>query len=166
MAVGAQALDERSRIDAVDRFLAGWVDRRHEHHVGVVEGVLELFHQRLQAGVAVRLHDRDDALLCALACCREDGADFGRVVSVIIDDDRAVRLPDMGEAAFDALETFESGNDCVVQYAELDGDGDRRQSVLNIVAPGDRHMERKRSALAVAAENDGIELAAEQARVR
>src|SRR5439155_26269967 len=94
------------------------------------------------------------------ACCREDGADFGRVVSVIIDDDRAVRLPDIREAALDALETFEPGNDCIVQYAELDGDSDCRQSVLNIVAPGDRHMERKRSALAVAAENDGIELAA------
>jgi hypothetical protein len=55
----AQALDQRLGIDALDRLLAGRIDRRDEHHVGVVEGVLEVVHQRLQPGVAVRLDDRD-----------------------------------------------------------------------------------------------------------
>ena len=46
MAVRAQALDQRRGIDALDRLLARRIDRRDEHDVGVVEGVLELVHQR------------------------------------------------------------------------------------------------------------------------
>ena len=84
--------DQGGGIDALDRLLAGGIDRRHEHHVGVVEGVLEVFHQRLQPGVAMRLHDRDDAAFGAFARGGEHRADFGRVVGVIVDD-RSRRRP-------------------------------------------------------------------------
>ena len=87
-----KALDQRVGIDAFDRLLAGGIDRRHEHHVGVVEGVLELVHQRLQPGVAVRLHDRDHAPLGAFARCREHRADLGRMMGVIVDDRSHRRL--------------------------------------------------------------------------
>ena len=63
VAVGAQALGQRGGVDALDRLLARGIDRRDEHHVGVVEGVLEVLHQVAQPGEAVRLDDRDDALL-------------------------------------------------------------------------------------------------------
>src|SRR5206468_11719317 len=57
-----------------------WIDRRHEDHVGVVEGVLKLVHQRLKPGVAVRLHDRDHPFLRSLASCSEDRANLGRMM--------------------------------------------------------------------------------------
>ena len=50
VAVRAQALGQRRRIDALDRLLARRIDRRDEHDVGVVEGVLEVVHQIAAAG--------------------------------------------------------------------------------------------------------------------
>ena len=66
MPVSTKTFCERVGIDAFDRLLAGWIDRRHEDDVGVVEGTLKLLHQRLETGEAVRLDDRDDPPLARL----------------------------------------------------------------------------------------------------
>ena len=63
MAAGADALRQRLRIDAVDRILAGRIDRRHDDRVGIVEAGGELVEQVVQAREAVRLGDGDDAAL-------------------------------------------------------------------------------------------------------
>ena len=62
----------------------------------------------------MRLHDRDHALLRALAGGGEHGADLGRMMGIIVDDDRAIGFAHPGETTLDALEPFESGNDCIV----------------------------------------------------
>ena len=54
--------------------------------------------------------------------------------------DRTVDFADLGEAALDAFEPFEAGNDCVVGNSELQRDGDRGKRILDIVAAGDRHV--------------------------
>ena len=59
MAALLQPLDQSLVVDALDRLLAGGIDRRDQHDVGVVERALELGHQIVQPGVAVRLDDRD-----------------------------------------------------------------------------------------------------------
>ena len=69
-----QPLDQSLGVDALDRLLAGGIDRRDIDDVGVVEGALELVHQIAQPGVAVRLDDRDHPALGALARGREHGA--------------------------------------------------------------------------------------------
>ena len=60
MAVAAHAVDQRVAVDALDRRLAGGIDRGDQHAVGMVEGGAEVLEQRLQAAVAMRLDDRDD----------------------------------------------------------------------------------------------------------
>jgi len=155
--VGAQPFDQGVGVDAFDRLLAGRVDRSDEHHVGVVEGALELVHQRLKPRVAVRLHDGDDPLLRPLTGCGEDCPDLGRVMGVIIDDDRAVRFTDLGEAALDTFEPFETGNYLLIRNAELQCYCDGSQCVLDIVTPGDRHVHRNAPPFAVLVEDDGIE---------
>ena len=109
-----QPFGQSGGINSFDRLLAGGIDGRHEHHVGVVEGVLELVHQRLQPGIAVRLHDRDDPLLRAFACRGEDRANLGRVVGIIVDDHRTVGFAHLGEAALDSFEPFKPGNNCLI----------------------------------------------------
>ena len=42
---GREALDQGLGIDAVERRLAGGIDRRDENEVGVVERALEVVHQ-------------------------------------------------------------------------------------------------------------------------
>ena len=55
-------------VDALDRLLAGRIDRRDDHGVGIVEAGAELLEQIGQPRVAVRLHHGDDLALGAI--CR------------------------------------------------------------------------------------------------
>ena len=91
MAALLQPLDQGLGIDALDRRLAGGIDRRDEDDVGIVEGALELVHQIVQPGVAVRLDDRDHPPLRALARRRQHRLDLDRMVAVIVDDGRRRR---------------------------------------------------------------------------
>src|SRR5438270_10043064 len=119
MAVRAEALHQCRCVDAVDRLFACSVDRRDEHHVGVVEGVLKLIHKRLKPREAMRLHHCDHAPLRTLSRCREHGTDLRWVVRVIVDNDGAICLADGSEPAFDTLKPFETRNYLSVRNAEL-----------------------------------------------
>ena len=55
-----QPLDQRRRIDALDRCLARRIDRRHQHPVGVVERGLEVLHQIAENDHGVVLTERTD----------------------------------------------------------------------------------------------------------
>ena len=56
----AQAGDEGVAVDAGDRRFACGIDRRDHYRIRIVEAGAELLEQRLQARVAMRLHDGDD----------------------------------------------------------------------------------------------------------
>src|SRR5207253_403532 len=101
-------------------------------------------------------HDRDHALPGSLPRCGENRTNLGRMMGVIVDDDRTVDLPDAGEAAFDSLKTFESSNNCVVRNAELQSDCNRREGVLDVMASRDGYHQFDRPPLAVATEDHGI----------
>src|SRR3546814_6840664 len=99
--------------------LACRIDGKREDYVGVVERLLEVIHMIAQPGEAMRLdHGNDAPRPDALARSGEHGADFDRVVAVIVDDrhDTLTRrdLADLGEAALDARETVEARGDLVV----------------------------------------------------
>src|SRR4028119_1820366 len=79
---------------------------------------------------------REAAPLGAVAGGGEDGADLGRVMAVIVDDGRALDVADLGEAALDAVELLEALRDLVVWNAELGGDADRGERVLDVVPSG------------------------------
>ena len=42
MAVSAESFRQRRRVDTLDRFLTGRINGGNKHHVGVVEGILEV----------------------------------------------------------------------------------------------------------------------------
>ena len=108
VAVGAQSFDQSLRIHAFDRLLARRIDRRHEHDVGVVEGVLEVLHQIVEPRETMRLHHRDDPFLGTLASRRQHGADLDRMMRVVVDDRASVDLADLAEAALHAVEPGEA----------------------------------------------------------
>ena len=87
----------------------------------------------MQPGVAVRLHDGDDAVCDNCAGGFQNGGDLDRVVAVIVDDRGAVPLAGLCEAALDAAELAQRRAHDLVANAELRADGDGRQRVLHIV---------------------------------
>ena len=67
MAMGAQRFGIGVAVDAFDGLLAGGIDRRDHRHVGVIQAFGELLEGVAQAGVAMRLHHRDDGTAIGLA---------------------------------------------------------------------------------------------------
>ena len=93
-------------VDPRPRRLAGGVDVGHDHLVGVVEAARELVEQRLEPRVAVRLEQHDDPpLRDRLAQRGQRGADLGRVVAVVVDDQHAAGLAAPRHAAVGARGT-------------------------------------------------------------
>ena len=91
----------------------------------------------------MRLGDREHAALTgAFARGGEHGADFDRVMAVIVDDHRLAaierNLADAGEAPPHAAETGETIADHIVVAAHLDCHRDRGERVLDVVAAGHR----------------------------
>ncbi len=62
---------------------------------------------------------------------------FGRVVRVVVDDERAAERAEELEAALDAGEALEARGDRLERQVELEGDGDRGERVAHVVLPGD-----------------------------
>ena len=67
VATSFQALYQSVAVNTLDRILARHIDRRHEDHVGIVEGALKFFHMVAQAGEAVRLNHGDHTPFGAFA---------------------------------------------------------------------------------------------------
>ena len=70
----------------------------------------------------------------------EHGGDFGRVVPVVVDDEDAVRLAAKVESPLRAPKIPEAGRGQLEGHAELRGDGDGGQRVLQVVPA--RHLQR------------------------
>ena len=60
MAMATQAGYEMIAVDAVDRRLPGGIDIGDDYRIRIVEAGAEFLEKRLQAGVAMRLHDGND----------------------------------------------------------------------------------------------------------
>src|SRR3546814_18519844 len=60
------------------------------------------------------------------------------MMAVIVDDGDALDLAELGETALDAVELVEAVGDDFVRNPHLQGHADRRQRVLDIVAPRHR----------------------------
>src|SRR5688500_18836050 len=110
MTVTSHALDEIVRADRVAFLLAvaDEVDVRHDRLIRGGEAGCEIFEQKSRPAVLVRLEDADQPLrLVAFAQGRERRADLRRVVAVVIDDGRSMKLADARHAAVDAGEPAE-----------------------------------------------------------
>jgi hypothetical protein len=88
-------------VHALDGLLASGIDRGGIDDIGIVEGGGEIIQMIAQAGEAVRLDHGDHAVLHAFARGGQHGADFDRVMAVIVDDGGAINLAHLGEAALD-----------------------------------------------------------------
>src|ERR1700739_3091080 len=85
MAMRAQAKYEVVAIDALDRRLACGIDLGNENRIGIVETGAEILEQRLQAGIAMRLHHGDDFAVIGIARGFEHSSDLHGVMAVVID---------------------------------------------------------------------------------
>ena len=170
VAAGADAVDELFRVDAVDRVLAGGIDRRHDDRIGIVEAGGEFVEQIAQARETMRLGDRDDAARRGVARGLEHRLDLDRMVAVVVEDIDAVPRAGAGEAALDAAEGGKALLDVVGGDAEFMRDGDRRGRVRHVVAAGHRQSEvgdqRIDARLAVADRNVELRRRAVHAMVR
>ena len=90
----------------------------------------------------MRLKQRDDAAF-GIAAARgvERRFDFGRMMRVVVDDQRAVVVAENLEAPVDAKELGDAGGDGVGADTELARHGDRRQRVAHVVLAGHEEFE-------------------------
>ena len=104
MAPRLQPCNQRIRVHPLDWLFAGGIDRCGKHDVSIVERALKLVHQVAQPGVAMRLDHRDHPALRRFARGGQNGADFDRVMRIIIDDGGSRHFTDAGKAAADPAE--------------------------------------------------------------
>src|SRR5439155_8438847 len=87
--------------------------------------------------------------------------DLDRMMTVIINDHRAIDLADLCETALHATEAGEAGLDRLVADAELERDADRRQRILDIMAARHRQLDTgKHAGSALAAADRHVEAVA------
>ena len=117
------------------------IDIGDDDRIGIVEAGREFVEQRLQARVAMRLHDGDDLRLGRGARGAQHRSDLDRMMAVIVEDARRPSIRRSGEAALDAAKARERAADRVDAHAELMRDGDRRGGIERIVMAGHRQAE-------------------------
>src|SRR5262252_8125756 len=118
--------------------LAGRIDMGNDDAVGVVKAGAERLEQRMQAGVAVRLHHGDHLALGGFAGSAEHRCDFDRVVAVIVDHRDAVPGAGAGETPPHPAEARNRLADQRIGDAEIMRDCDGGGGVEGIVATGHR----------------------------
>ncbi len=136
-----QARDQPVAIGAGNMGLAGRIDIGDDHCIGIVETGAEIIEQRMQAGMAMRLHDGDDLAFGGGAGGLEHGGDLHRVMAVIVEDGGAVPCPRAGEASLDATETGQRVADRIRTHAQFIGECERADGVEHVVMTGHGHDE-------------------------
>ena len=96
---------EQLRRHAGNRLLAGRVDGKHDHRIGVSKRASEFLQKIKSSGVPVRLEDNVDAPMPACARRSQRGANLRGVVAVIVHHGNAARLAALLKAAIDAAES-------------------------------------------------------------
>ena len=133
---------DQFRGDPFDGLLARRVDRRDERHVRHQQRLTELDGEVARARVEVRLEERHDA---ATRIPAPGGVqrrpDLGRMVRVVIDDDRAGILAEDLKASIDAQKTSQPRGGGLSGDSKLAGHGDRRKRIAHVVFAGDEQTE-------------------------
>ncbi len=108
---GAHGAADGAAVRARDRRLAGGVDLGHEQHVALAEHPAEIIQQVARTRIAMRLEsEHQTARRPRLAHRVERGRDFGRMMSVVIDDERAPGRPsDLAELLQPPIDALKMG---------------------------------------------------------
>ena len=146
MAAFLDAFDHCGAVDTCDRRLARWIDWRCIDDVGVVKRGGKFIHVVAQTAKPMRLHHRDHAAFDPFARGGQHGADFDRVVAVIVDDRHRIaarqgHFADLGKAPLDPTEFGKAGADHFIGHAHFDRDSHRRQRILHVVPARHRHFD-------------------------
>ncbi len=142
--------DQPGSVDACDRHFAGGVNVEHPDRIRLVKAVEKLRQQVAGAGISMRLEQNQNATEAALARRLESGADFRRVVAVVIHDRNVAHDSPLLEPAFDPAKLRQTGGNLLGRYRKLGADGDGGGGVPQVVQSGYGKRERpERIALAV-----------------
>ena len=106
-------------VGAIDRRFAGRIDVGDDHNIGVVEAGREIIEERINSGVAMRLHDGDHLPFCRGTRRAQHGGDFDRMVPVIVEDMHALPFARRREAPLDAAESLRVRPGLIRAHAEL-----------------------------------------------
>ena len=127
--------------DAFDWLLASGINVEDDERVGVAKCRREFMHEVAGTGVAVGLEDDVNLAISALASGGKRGADFGRVMAVVVDDGDASCLPAELKAAIHAAKSFERFANAGDGNVESDANGDGSGRVQDVVQTRDVEME-------------------------
>src|SRR6266481_4064860 len=128
--------------------LAGGVDFREHQHIGLIEGAAEFVPQMLGARVTMRLEEHQQAIEFADARGFQRGADFSRMMTVIVDHRNVVDHAFDVEAAAHAREFAEALANQLRGNVEVERDGCGGRGVAHVVDA--RGMEELENAEVVA----------------
>src|SRR6185369_16239660 len=106
-----------------------------------MKGACEIIHQRLSARVAVRLEQHVDALKAARPRGRQSGADFGGMMSVVIDHGNAALGPAYLKAAVDTAEFGQRLANHLHWNVEFEGHRYSGSGVQSVVRAGNLQAE-------------------------
>src|SRR5260370_41585867 len=98
MAVGGQAEHKMVAVDARYRRLARRIDFGDNDGIGIVEAGAKFLEQRVQPGVAMRLHHGDDLAVGGYPRGLQHRRDLDRMLAVIVDDWDTGPFAGFGEA--------------------------------------------------------------------
>ena len=92
MAVRDDFIDDRLSADARERRFARRINIGHDNAIGVIESAPKLLPQRFRPRIAMRLKHRQDAIAPGRFRGRERRANLGRMMRVIVHEQKAVAL--------------------------------------------------------------------------
>ena len=96
---------QNARCHTVDRLFRRSVDVEQIYMVRAVERAREVVHQVHRPRVSMRLKDRVNPAIAAVAGGRERCTDFGRMMPVVVDDRDSLLLPALLEAPVNSAQT-------------------------------------------------------------
>src|SRR5690606_5345183 len=105
---------------AGDGLLTGGINVGDKDVIRLIEHFEILLHEGLGAAVGVGLPDCPDlAVRVATSCSFDGGADFGRVVGVVVDDGDTVYFPFEFKAAGGSSEGFDGAGSFQYRYLDV-----------------------------------------------
>ncbi len=125
----------------MNRILAGAIDVSEHDVIGARERRPEVVHQRGRPGKAVRLK-RDDDPAVQRAGRFQHGGNLRRVMTVVVHQQDALRLPAHLETPLDTAKVVEPGRDPIERQTKLESDRNGRQRILQVVPS--RHVQQQR----------------------
>ena len=122
------------------RFTRG-INVENEQTVGIVERMHKLVHERLRAGVTMRLEDDVNFAETALPRRREGGANLGRMMPVVVDHADSVNRASQLEATIHAAKVLKGCADLLDADVKTDANRNRRCGIQHVVHAG--HVQTK-----------------------